>query len=90
MGRTALGVARIEAIIFDWGGTLADYALVEFEQSMKKEPNRFRGLYGAALAAEAAGDAGKARTYYARLVDLCRESGAPVRPELEAARKKTN
>jgi hypothetical protein len=65
-------------------------ALVEFEQSMKKEPNRFRGLYGAALAAEAAGDAGKARTYYARLVELCRESGAPVRPELEAARKKTN
>jgi putative hydrolase of the HAD superfamily len=25
-------MARIDAVIFDWGGTLADYALVEFEQ----------------------------------------------------------
>ena len=25
-------MSRIEAVIFDWGGTLADYALVEFEQ----------------------------------------------------------
>jgi tetratricopeptide (TPR) repeat protein len=63
-------------------------ALVEFEKTMKKEPNRFRGLYGAAMAAEAAGDATKARTYYAKLVELCQSADAPVRPELEVARKK--
>jgi tetratricopeptide (TPR) repeat protein len=64
-------------------------ALVEFEQSMKKEPNRFRGLYGAALAAEAAGDSSKAQTYYRKLVELCRDADTPVRPELEAARGKS-
>ena len=42
-------------------------ALPEFEATMQKEPNRLRGLYGAARAAEAAGDAGKAREYYAKL-----------------------
>jgi predicted Zn-dependent protease len=29
-------------------------ALVEFERSLKRDPNRFRGIYGAARAAEAA------------------------------------
>jgi hypothetical protein len=63
-------------------------ALAEFELTMKKEPNRFRGLHGAAVAAEGAGDEAKARTYYARLVEMCRSAGAPVRAELEAARKR--
>src|SRR5256885_323405 len=40
-------------------------ALKEFEASLKKEPNRFRSVYGAGRAAEAAGDRAKARTYYA-------------------------
>lgn len=69
------------------GGKPAD-ALVEFEKTTKKEPNRFRGLHGAALAAEAAGDAAKARTYYATLVEMCKVADAPVRPELAAARAK--
>ena len=63
-------------------------ALAEFELTMKKEPNRFRGLHGAAVAAEGAGDEAKARTYYARLVEMCRSASAPVRAELEAARKR--
>ena len=63
-------------------------ALAEFELTMKKEPNRFRGLHGAAVAAEGAGDEAKARTYYARLVEMCRSAGAPVRAELETARKR--
>jgi hypothetical protein len=63
-------------------------ALVEFEKTMKKEPNRFRGLYGAAMAAEAAGDPARARSYYQTLVEMCREADAPVRPELETARSK--
>ena len=44
-------------------------ALVAFEATMKKEPNRFRGIYGAARAAEARGDKAKARTYYKKLLD---------------------
>ena len=63
-------------------------ALVAFEQTMKKEPNRFRGFFGAAKAAEAAGDSAKARTYYAKLVETCAAADTPVRPELVAARAK--
>jgi hypothetical protein len=61
-------------------------ALVQFEATMKKEPNRFRGLHGAAQAAHALGDE-KARTYYKRLVDMCQSADTPVRPELAAVRK---
>jgi hypothetical protein len=60
-------------------------ALIAFETSMAKEPNRFLGLYGAGRAAEAAGDAVKARTYYQRLLDLAGEADAE-RPELAHAR----
>ena len=63
-------------------------ALAAFELTMKKEPNRFRGFYGAARAAEAAGDTAKARTYYAKLVETCAAADAPARPELAAARGK--
>jgi hypothetical protein len=45
-------------------------ALVEFEVSQQLEPNRLRGLYGAARAADAAGDMEKARAFYAELVAL--------------------
>jgi hypothetical protein len=62
-------------------------ALKEFETSMQREPRRFNGLYGAARAADAAGDRTKARKYYAELADLCKTADAPIRPELEAARK---
>jgi len=60
-------------------------ALKEFETSHVREPNRFRGYYGAARAAEAAGDRRKAADYYARLVDLTKSSGSQ-RPELARAR----
>jgi tetratricopeptide (TPR) repeat protein len=60
-------------------------ALEAYEQSQKREPERFRGLYGAARAAEMAGDASRARAYYARLVQMTAK-GEP-RPELSQARK---
>ena len=41
----------------------AKEALVAFEATTKKEPNRFRGLYGAARSAETAGDRAKAAEY---------------------------
>jgi hypothetical protein len=60
-------------------------ALKEFEASMRVEPNRFRGLLGAARAAELAGDRGKARTYYSQLVILG-EKADSERPEILQAK----
>jgi hypothetical protein len=59
-------------------------ALQEFEASIPKEPNRFNGLYGA-RAAELAGDAEKARTYYGQLVALS-AGGDTDRPALQQAK----
>lgn len=60
-------------------------ALTAFEATMKKEPGRFRGAYGAARAAEAAGDRAKAGALYAQVV--AGASGADGnRPELAQAR----
>ncbi|HEX9433659.1 MAG TPA: hypothetical protein VF936_12845, partial [Burkholderiales bacterium] len=59
-------------------------ALKEYEQSQKREPDRFRGLYGAALAAEMSGDGKAARRYYTRLVQVAGKGEA--RPELTLAR----
>jgi tetratricopeptide (TPR) repeat protein len=60
-------------------------ALVEYEASMRVDPNRFGGLAGAARAAELAGKPDRARSYYTRLLENCRgsESG---RSELHQAR----
>ena len=60
-------------------------ALKEFEASHRMEPNRFRGLYGAAKAAQASGDRGKAKHYYAKLVSLCKAADTD-RPEIKEAK----
>jgi hypothetical protein len=59
-------------------------ALAEFEASHVIEPNRFRGLYGAARAAELAGEVEKAHTFYEALIALA-ESADVERPELATA-----
>ncbi|HXF62122.1 MAG TPA: hypothetical protein VNK95_10920 [Caldilineaceae bacterium] len=59
-------------------------ALAEFEASHVVEPNRFRGLYGAAVAAEQAGETEKARAYYEALLELAATADSE-RPELAAA-----
>jgi tetratricopeptide (TPR) repeat protein len=59
-------------------------ALKEFEASQKREPNRFHGFAGAALAAAQSGNLAKATQYYARLVELAAQASA--RPELEQAK----
>ena len=59
-------------------------ALAEYEQSQKREPDRFRGLYGAALAAEMSGDGKSARRYYQRLVQMAGKGEG--RAELTLAR----
>jgi tetratricopeptide (TPR) repeat protein len=62
-------------------------ALKEFQATLKKEPNRFRALYGAARAAALAGDHATARTYYGQLLKICDKADAPGRPELAEARR---
>jgi tetratricopeptide (TPR) repeat protein len=62
-----------------------DQALVEYEASIRVAPNRFNGLYGAAQAAELAGNREKAATYYAQLLAVC-EQADTERPEAQHAR----
>ncbi len=76
--RELLGYMLLEA------GRPAD-ALVEFEATTKKEPNRFHGLYGAARAAEAAGQRARSVTFYKQLLQVASEPDTN-RPELEHAR----
>jgi tetratricopeptide (TPR) repeat protein len=61
-------------------------ALPQYEASIAKEPNRFRGLYGAGLAAERAGDAGRAKGHFETLAAICAQSEA-TRPELAHVRQ---
>jgi tetratricopeptide (TPR) repeat protein len=58
----------------------------EFEATLKKEPNRFRAVYGAARAASLMGDRAAARRYYDQLLKICERADKPGRPELAAAR----
>jgi tetratricopeptide (TPR) repeat protein len=60
-------------------------ALREFEASEKHDPNRFRGLYGAAKAAELSGDQAKAKSYFERLLALAKSADSE-RPELNEAK----
>jgi hypothetical protein len=60
-------------------------AVAQYEASIAKEPNRFRGLYGVARAAELAGDREKARKHYGHLIHQVGD-GAAERPEVQQAR----
>ena len=59
-------------------------ALKEYEASQAREPNRYRGLYGAGMAASQSGDKAKAKQYFSRLVEMA-GSGSP-RSEIGNAR----
>jgi len=60
-------------------------ALGEYQASLKVAPGRFNGVFGAARAAEKAGDRDKARALYAQLVELGKAADPP-RAELRTAR----
>jgi tetratricopeptide (TPR) repeat protein len=49
-------------------------ALKEYEASMKITPSRLNGIYGAAKAAQAAGDDEKAKLYFGKLLELAGSS----------------
>ena len=60
-------------------------ALNEYEASQQREPNRYRGLYGAAQAAAQSGNRDKARQYFTKLIGLAHSGDA--RTETETARR---
>jgi tetratricopeptide (TPR) repeat protein len=60
-------------------------ALKEYEASQQREPNRYRGLYGAAQAAAQSGNRAKARVYFSKLIELA--GSGDVRPQTETARR---
>lgn len=60
-------------------------ALKEYEASMINAPNRLRGWYGAATAADAAGDKTRADSYFAKLSTLV-HGATSDRPEVHDAR----
>jgi tetratricopeptide (TPR) repeat protein len=62
-------------------------ALKEYETSLKNAPMRLRGFYGTAKAAEAAGDAKKARAYFEKLARLTRHADGD-RPELRETKQR--
>ena len=72
---------------------MAREALAAFESTQAKEPNRYHGYAGAALAAERLGDKVKARANYEKLIGLAGDNfvlasaDGAARPELIAARK---
>ena len=59
-------------------------ALKEYEASQAREPNRYRGLYGAGLAASQSGNTAKAKQYFSRLVEMA--GSASPRTEIGNAR----
>ena len=62
-----------------------DAALEAYEQDLKDHPNRFNGLYGAAMAANKSGDVNKSTYYYKELLALA-EGSESDRQELVEAR----
>ncbi|NYF88134.1 hypothetical protein RBB79_01340 [Tunturiibacter empetritectus] len=61
-------------------------ALLEFEATLKREPNRFWSLYGAAEAAKGIGDQERAKKYFNELVRVAERADRPGRRELIEAR----
>jgi tetratricopeptide (TPR) repeat protein len=64
-------------------------ALLAYETDLKKHPNRFNGVYGAAYCSEKTGNKEKAVTYYKQLTTIAPAAEAD-RPELEKARSYIN
>jgi tetratricopeptide (TPR) repeat protein len=60
-------------------------ALTEFERSLKRDPNRFRGIFGAARAAEVSGNRNAAKEYYLKLLTLTADRDTE-RPEIVRAK----
>lgn len=62
-------------------------ALEQFEATLKKEPGRFRALYGAAHAAQLSGDRDASQKYFLELLTVCSRADNPGRTELIEAQR---
>ena len=62
-------------------------ALQQFESTLKKEPGRFRSLYGAAHSAQLSGNRDAAQIYSHKLLKVCEHADNPGRAETLEARK---
>jgi hypothetical protein len=62
-------------------------ALEQFEATLKREPRRFRALYGAAFAAQLIGSRDASQKYFRELLRVCAKADKPGRVELKAARE---
>ena len=62
-------------------------ALEQFQATLKKEPRRFRSLYGAAHAAQLSGNHDSSQRYFRELLRICARAEKPARSELEEAER---
>jgi tetratricopeptide (TPR) repeat protein len=62
-------------------------ALEQFEATLKKEPRRFRSLYGAAHAAQLGGSRETSQKYFRELLKVCAHADKPARSELVEAER---
>jgi hypothetical protein len=60
-------------------------ALVQFEETLRNEPRRFRSLYGAAHAAQLIGSRDLSQKYFGELLTVCALSDQPGRREIKEA-----
>jgi hypothetical protein len=62
-------------------------ALEQFEATLKKEPGRFRALYGAAHAAQLSGSRDSSQKYSRELLKVCARADKPGRSEVTEAQQ---
>ena len=65
---------------------LTTEALEAYKLDLKGHPNRFNGIYGAAISAREVGNIVTAKSYFARLLKLT-ESSNSHRPEINVAKE---
>lgn len=62
-------------------------ALQVYEDDLKRHPNRFNGIYGAAIASEKAGNAVKAKEFYGQLMVLAEPGSSRLRLMAEGSKE---
>jgi hypothetical protein len=62
-------------------------ALLQFEATLKKEPGRFRTMYGAARSAQLSGHREASRMYFRELMKVCERADKPGRAEIMEANR---
>jgi tetratricopeptide (TPR) repeat protein len=62
-------------------------AMEQFEATLKKDPGRFRALYGAAHAAQLSGNRDASQKYFLELLTVCSRANKPGRSELIEAQR---